>query len=765
MGCTRAKNGDVTKVNIQLPAAQNASSSKITSQATTGTTSNGSSIAAPTGFMGDRPINCYLVAAGGPEEGMNKNTCFSRNNINPNLGQRKIGVYVGAAPAGNVISLDVPSGKDRTVFIVGFYAPDITYCRSFKDFGFPNGTLSDPYLLGEKTGLEMKVGDTMDLPIPVTYNQENAIDCTGPDFPQNNGGGNSGPQVEAKNIAAEFYNSVGNNQCQPMRVHLYTDTAGVANYNVTHSATHVVGLPAASATVTNLSFYNSEADCSASTGSITSVSLAANVIEQNIWFKAGSNSATNTPTPLTFTSTTGLTYIQNRSLYVTSAASQNRWMANSTDYMDASQCRDMIAYSVDYNGVNTPSTDSIANIAITDLAGNVISNGVTVVDNCTSQTTTSTVTLSGSKLRANFGLKTPVTPVSNFKVVVTSPSYNKGGETIINPIVVAAKFDMTVDSAMPWVNGTTNNVYAGDCFASTIFMRDASNNVVTAPAPISLNLNPGTGIQPFGDSICTAPLPPTLVIPSGSNGVDVSYMFNYPGSYSYDVNSPLVTNMVSGSYNIMATPVTSLTGIMLHAVADSLRSGSVNSWPSTSPYSSLPAWDIFAPPLFSNGPSQNHTWGIQLTGSNGQDLTKTMDFGGAASTTMILFSGDANTTGKLIEVGSVGGTTYNNVGINAAGNFTLNGNDTALAWQSSTWYDISFSHDGGTGCTLIFQIHGSGSPQTYNGTCNSFGGANTGSVTISSQTSGWLKSAIFANQSYDATTVNQVFNYFMNRFP
>lgn len=195
LGCDRLKVDEQAKIQINLPQAQSVLSAK--------------SVAAfsgrpvPTGFTGNMPINCYLIAAGGPEADLQKNLCGRKDSAGKISGSssfapRKIGPWIGAAPAGTALSIDVPSGKDRVIYVVGFHALTAADCRDFRTYGFPDNEMSNPYLVGEKGGLELKPGETKDLPIEVSFNSANEFDsCQGPDFPEDshNGGGSTPTQL------------------------------------------------------------------------------------------------------------------------------------------------------------------------------------------------------------------------------------------------------------------------------------------------------------------------------------------------------------------------------------------------------------------------------------------------------------------------------------------------------------------------------------------------------------------------------------------
>lgn len=753
MGCERAKKAEVTTLNIQLPEAPQASSS--------GKVSAMAGSPEPTGFSGAAPINCYLVAAGGPEESMSKNKCFSRNNVNTSLGERKVGLFVGAAPAGGTVAIDVPSGSNRSVYVVGFHAPDLTYCRSFKEYGFPEGSMSHPYLLGEKTGLEMKAGETMDLPINVDFVANKVIDCTGPDFPEGNGGGN-GPSVEATNIAAEFYHSVGYGQCHPMRVHLYADVAGVQNYNTYHSVTHNISLPV-DATM-NLTYYGSEADCSSSSSTFSSISLAPNEHEKIVWFKAQYSSSA--PQPLTFSSSTGLIWNQNRTLRAVYPASHFGWAANSIDYIEANQCHDIMINAVDSSGTTTAATAGTAQLSILDMNDSPLSAGISIVDNCVTQTAIdpNAILISGTKLRVNFGLKMPAAPLSNFKLKLISSGATQPSETIFNPVPVAQRIHFAVDTPWGWVNGAPNSVYEGDCLPASYTLQNANSAAVTTPFYIQLNANLGMGAASmYLDHTCTSPAAYPLTFAPATSTFAGYIRFPGHGNYNYEVSSPFVAEYISGSFNTLMTPAT-MPAAKIHAVVESIASGGFAIWKSTYPSPQyLDNWDVNGSPV-SSGPNSSRVNGVQLSGQSSQTLMKSFDTGSPASTTVILFKPDVGTpTGVLMDIGQYAGGPNNTVSLGAT-NFFINSTDTGIPWSASTWYNIALTHDGGTNCTITVQSL-SGTPQSYGATCNAYSAGNAGNITINAGTNGSYRAAMFFGLAYDAAQVFQVFNYLNSRYP
>lgn len=201
VGCDRLKLDEQTKIQIQLPGSASSLSSKVESSSTQAGVNP-----VPSGMTGDFPINCYLIAASGPEPELRRNICRRKDGTSA-FAPRYIGPWVGAAPAGTAIGIDVPSGKDRVIFVVGFHATSTAACRDFKTNGFPGDTeISDPYLVGEAGNLELKPGETKDLPLNVSFNPDNRFDgCDGPDFPDDN---HSGPGTSAPTkieIAKEWF--------------------------------------------------------------------------------------------------------------------------------------------------------------------------------------------------------------------------------------------------------------------------------------------------------------------------------------------------------------------------------------------------------------------------------------------------------------------------------------------------------------------------------------------------------------------------------
>lgn len=121
-------------------------------------------------------VNCYMIAVAGPESDMRRNTCTTTTGTN-----LKIGRFVGGIPAGSTLSLEVPSGPQREVIVIGFKASPGA-CTNFKTTDVSGMSLSEPHILG-KIVKDLTPG-AMAVTVPITINAGTLKidDCEGPDF-------------------------------------------------------------------------------------------------------------------------------------------------------------------------------------------------------------------------------------------------------------------------------------------------------------------------------------------------------------------------------------------------------------------------------------------------------------------------------------------------------------------------------------------------------------------------------------------------------
>ncbi|UXR66222.1 hypothetical protein EZJ49_08165 [Bdellovibrio bacteriovorus] len=272
-GCDRLSLQDSSKVRIQFPSAQSLAAKTETFATTGGTTNDGRPI--PTGFTGSAPINCYLVTVTGPEESLRKNTCTRDDN---SMTPKKVGPWTGGVPAGGELTMEVPSGESREFSVIGFHAPE-GQCKDFKSAGFGDA-LSRPYMLGGKSGLKLRAGETVVVDVPITYDPEKWFDsCDGPDFPDDHSGpGGSSPTRIASSKDWFPANTYILGACSSVGVYLSDDQNrhGVLPTDTTFSI-FLNGVQ------TNI--YQSYEECSQSLGSFSTATIPAGENFKDVVFR------------------------------------------------------------------------------------------------------------------------------------------------------------------------------------------------------------------------------------------------------------------------------------------------------------------------------------------------------------------------------------------------------------------------------------------------------------------------------------------------
>jgi len=127
-------------------------------------------------------IDCYIVLVGGPEAPMKRNSCAVIDSANSSV--LYVGRWAGGIPNGGVVSIEVPSGPQREITVVGFKSQNGA-CRDFRT-NMAKSNLSEPFILG-KTVTDLSPG-TVNVSITASLGAQKIIDCGGPDFDMENKG-------------------------------------------------------------------------------------------------------------------------------------------------------------------------------------------------------------------------------------------------------------------------------------------------------------------------------------------------------------------------------------------------------------------------------------------------------------------------------------------------------------------------------------------------------------------------------------------------
>ncbi|MEK6773980.1 MAG: hypothetical protein AABY64_08565 [Bdellovibrionota bacterium] len=135
-------------------------------------------------------INCYAVFVGGPEDSMRGNMC--KDSIT-GVEKMRFGAhaYAGFFLAGTEISLEVNSGPDRHIYLVGLKSQNGA-CVSFVSSGPDKANLSYPHIIGEVT---MKL-DPGTVTVPITT----SLSATTQKFDSCDFPNGSGPSGTVKNL-------------------------------------------------------------------------------------------------------------------------------------------------------------------------------------------------------------------------------------------------------------------------------------------------------------------------------------------------------------------------------------------------------------------------------------------------------------------------------------------------------------------------------------------------------------------------------------
>lgn len=202
--CTRSAHSDSTKIQIKLPSE----SSVLVPKAVLKT----GGLVDPTTLD---EINCYGVFVGGPDDDLKNKTCAlgsSGESFDRHTGGEMVfGDWRAAVPAGQVLSMDVKSGVDRVIYLVGMKATEGS-CVDFRENGMPDDSkTSSAFLLGIAGRLELKAGAETTVSIPMNLNSgKTIVGCRGDDLLRGGdgkgGGGSDTPYLRFEGIGS--YDSV-----------------------------------------------------------------------------------------------------------------------------------------------------------------------------------------------------------------------------------------------------------------------------------------------------------------------------------------------------------------------------------------------------------------------------------------------------------------------------------------------------------------------------------------------------------------------------
>ena len=131
-------------------------------------------------------INCYALFVGGPEAPLKASSCSDSTSGEVKF---RFGIPAGFFPQGSQVSVDVPSGADREITLVGFKTQGTACSSSFNNPDFSN--MSFPHIISTKVQ-DLAPGD-VNIDMVASLNTSNTFDIC--DFINPGSGGDSPEQL------------------------------------------------------------------------------------------------------------------------------------------------------------------------------------------------------------------------------------------------------------------------------------------------------------------------------------------------------------------------------------------------------------------------------------------------------------------------------------------------------------------------------------------------------------------------------------------
>jgi hypothetical protein len=511
-GCTRAATSESAKIQIQLPTESSVLDSKVLAK--TG------GLADPISIDG---VNCYVVFIGGPDSELQANTCRLGKANAPDTeasttSEFKFGIWSGGVAAGKEISLEVPSGMDRVIHLVGLKASTLDMCRDFKAYGFPDKTqISNPFKLGTTGRVNLKPGETTQVAVEMKFDTEQSlIGCRGPDSPgggqgDGDGDGEQGPYMRIEGLGRYDYNSnrdlVTVGRCYPIRPAMFVNQGSP----YIDPAMSVIQI--ATGGVSAGRFY-SDVNCSAEISSMT-IEAASSKSATTYYFKATAASSNQPISGLVLTGNSASISTSDQTLDL----GFPKLVIQGPNRVVAGLCFRYNVVSQYFEGGDFQAPVSGTNITLGAGAGFAIKTA----SDCTGG---NTVNIAQAMSTAQFYAKLTAAQTADIGLNITAPGYasvpfvleNAGGGNHYDSLVL--KFENDV-------------VKRGECNRATLQMVNFDGGAIKAksPIPIKIKSPQGSGLF-YVDSNCSSPIVDEVTIPTDESYTEVWFnAFGLPDTF------------------------------------------------------------------------------------------------------------------------------------------------------------------------------------------------------------------------------------------
>lgn len=357
------------------------------------------------------------------------------------------------------------------------------------------------------------------------------------------GGGGGGTPMPANSFTFHTQATMGTNQCHRAFVSLVNVTGGNTSWNVTNDTARNFTIFSTS----GHTFYTSEAACAASTGPITSFSIAANSANSEFWVRSGGSPASES---MTVASSSSFSSPLSRSYYINVQVPGAVTVVKSPMEkitMPMNSCQTIELNAFDVNGVpssfGSPTSMTLNKF---DFSNPISDSSFGYFSDCASTSSISTVTFPAGALRTTFAVKTTSSPTAD-RIIRVTGGYGTS-DTYLNVTPLADHLAVNINNGQPF--------YVGDCVSVNVRAEDGSNALVSS-ATFQFNLydyHPTNGAN-FGEFRynCSSPMSGPYTLATGNFALTYLAQTAQNGVFM-DANSLFIARQQQTSFNILDVP-------------------------------------------------------------------------------------------------------------------------------------------------------------------------------------------------------------------
>ncbi len=547
-GCTRPTASNVSTLSITVPGTSQISDLlSVVHQSNVARTKDTTfSVSTPTSAS---QINCYFIFINQPELNSTSQCSWGTQAAIP------VSTVYGSVYQGTTLSVDVPSGSNRSISIVGVQtsAGTSASCPTMSSFNNSSVSFSKPVYLGSLNSVNMSPGDTINVNIPITQTivpSQQEINCNGPTFPGSGGGGGNYLLANISPVSGggnyNYQNAIlTNGACYQVSVGSYQGSG--SSFAVTGSALSFT-LTGGTAGI----FYPTNTCNSTAIGSTYSgtIAVGSSQTAAPVFFKPTTNGASYAWSFSGITGAGGTSYQNNTNAFSVNSA---QLKTNLPSTIIPNVCYPFQVSLVDASGFQPISTTTM-NFTLGTSIGTYYSDGY-----CGMMATPLAGTISGSN-SPTYSFQT--TSFSSFTPTITAVS--GGSFSIQTPALstITIGGGANVVDGVQFVNSSSNssNIEPGFCTPLMLSLTNAQNVVIPGQAlNILLSADPNMHAVFYSDSACGSTLLDNqIVFPAGQGQYTIFVIANsnsvtgkfYATIYGSDLDTTKRIAYASSSYTV-----------------------------------------------------------------------------------------------------------------------------------------------------------------------------------------------------------------------